>query len=163
VQRVLPGAINKLEKAERELETNDCPLKAVGFSFFLLPPGFGVDCHRPWESMLVGSIPVVPSSSLAPVNKDLPLVWRAITGSRGFYIAARGNEGEGLRIGETVLVVLDSQGREGAVNVLGGGTEYCEKSDSRGREGCCGRSVGRSRGGEGGELVRKARGGTIVT
>merc|ERR1719347_862771 len=52
--------------------------------FTVSPPGYGWDCHRTWESILFGSIPIVLSSphyqqlfSEAPVLavKD----WKAVT------------------------------------------------------------------------------------
>jgi hypothetical protein len=39
-------------------------LKQIGDAKFVLsPPGNGVDCHRTWEALLMGAVPVVRSSS----------------------------------------------------------------------------------------------------
>lgn len=42
--------------------------------FVLSPRGNGIDCHRTWEALLMGSIPIVRSSSLDPLYEDLPVV-----------------------------------------------------------------------------------------
>lgn len=42
--------------------------------FTLSPKGIGIDCYRTWEALLVGSIPVVKSSQLNGLYKDLPIV-----------------------------------------------------------------------------------------
>ena len=44
------------------------------YPFVLSPPGAGIDCHRTWEALLVGCIPVVLSSNLDELYKDLPIV-----------------------------------------------------------------------------------------
>jgi hypothetical protein len=51
--------------------------------FVLSPRGNGMDCHRTWEALLMGSYPIVKSSFLDPLFKDLPVVivkqWNEIT------------------------------------------------------------------------------------
>lgn len=51
--------------------------------FILSPPGNGVDCHRPWEALLMGSIPVMITSSIDCLFDDLPVVivqdWTQVT------------------------------------------------------------------------------------
>lgn len=51
--------------------------------FVLSPLGNGLDCHRTWESIFVGSIPILESSKLDPLFEDLPVIivkdWRIIT------------------------------------------------------------------------------------
>lgn len=42
--------------------------------FVLAPRGNGYDCHRIWEVMLLGSIPVVKSSPLDPLFDELPVL-----------------------------------------------------------------------------------------
>lgn len=44
------------------------------FKFVLSPKGAGLDCHRTWEVLAMGSIPIVLSSSIDDVFKDLPVV-----------------------------------------------------------------------------------------
>ena len=51
--------------------------------FVLSPRGNGLDCHRTWESLLMGSIPIVRESSLDPMYENLPVLiikdWNEIT------------------------------------------------------------------------------------
>lgn len=51
--------------------------------FTLCPRGNGLDCHRTWETLLMGSFPVVKSSTLNPLYEDLPVViiddWSQVT------------------------------------------------------------------------------------
>lgn len=53
--------------------------------FVLSPRGNGLDCHRTWEALLMGAIPIVKSSSLDPLFKDLPVLivkdWNVINES----------------------------------------------------------------------------------
>ncbi|PAV82851.1 hypothetical protein WR25_26992 [Diploscapter pachys] len=37
------------------------------YRFVLSPRGNGVDCHRIWESIIMGSVPIVPDSSIRNV------------------------------------------------------------------------------------------------
>lgn len=51
--------------------------------FVVSPPGNGEDCHRTWESLIMGSYPIVESSNLDPLFADLPIVviedWETVT------------------------------------------------------------------------------------
>lgn len=51
--------------------------------FVLSPAGTGLDCHRTWEALLVGSVPVVKTSTLDPLYEGLPVLivqdWSDIT------------------------------------------------------------------------------------
>jgi len=51
--------------------------------FVLSPRGNGLDCHRTWEAMLMGAIPIVQRSALDPVYEGLPVLiidsWNEIT------------------------------------------------------------------------------------
>jgi len=43
--------------------------------FVLSPPGNGLDCHRTWESILLGAVPVVKKDSLnSDLISDMPIV-----------------------------------------------------------------------------------------
>ena len=42
--------------------------------FVLSPRGNGLDCHRTWEALYLGAIPILKKSSLDPLFKDLPVV-----------------------------------------------------------------------------------------
>ena len=53
------------------------------YAFVLSPPGNGLDCHRTWEALVLGCIPIVKSSGLDPVFDGLPVLivkeWSDIT------------------------------------------------------------------------------------
>jgi hypothetical protein len=44
------------------------------YNFVLSPPGAGIDCHRTWEAIHIGCIPIVLSSNLNELYEDLPIV-----------------------------------------------------------------------------------------
>jgi hypothetical protein len=51
--------------------------------FILSPPGNGLDCHRTWEAIILGGIPIILSTPLDKLYQDLPVVivkqWEEIT------------------------------------------------------------------------------------
>ncbi|MCL4360892.1 hypothetical protein M1446_00880 [Candidatus Dependentiae bacterium] len=53
--------------------------------FVLSPRGNGLDCHRTWEALLMGTIPIVKTSTLNPLFENLPVLvvddWQIITES----------------------------------------------------------------------------------
>lgn len=44
------------------------------FNFIVSPLGEGLDCYRTWEALLLGSWPIVQSSTINPLYKDLPVL-----------------------------------------------------------------------------------------
>lgn len=44
------------------------------YKFILSPQGAGLDCHRTWEAIILGCIPIVLSSSIDELYEDLPIV-----------------------------------------------------------------------------------------
>jgi hypothetical protein len=44
------------------------------YKFIISPHGNGLDCHRTYESILLGSIPIVRSSTLDGLYKDMPVL-----------------------------------------------------------------------------------------
>ena len=53
------------------------------FAFVISPHGNGYDCHRLWEALVLGCIPIVKTSALDILYKDLPVLivnqWSEIT------------------------------------------------------------------------------------
>lgn len=53
------------------------------FVFVLSPSGAGQDCHRTWEAIMTGSVPIVKKSALDPVFEQLPVAivddWAQVT------------------------------------------------------------------------------------
>ncbi len=55
------------------------------FPFAISPHGLGLDCHRTWEALALGVIPIVKTSTLDPLYIDLPVIivneWKDVTPS----------------------------------------------------------------------------------
>jgi hypothetical protein len=55
----------------------------INYAFVVSPRGGGYDCHRTWEALLLGCIPIVKQSGLDPVYDGLPVLivhkWSDIT------------------------------------------------------------------------------------
>lgn len=53
------------------------------FAFVVSPPGWGLDCHRTWEALVLGHIVLVPASPLDRLYMGLPVVsisdWNEVT------------------------------------------------------------------------------------
>jgi hypothetical protein len=74
-----PDALNTIPKElifyEPTKTTRDiCWKNMVKHAFVISPHGNGLDCHRTWEALALGCIPVVKSSGIDPLFDDLP-VW----------------------------------------------------------------------------------------
>ena len=44
------------------------------YKFIISPPGTGIDCHRTWEALYIGVVPIVLKSSISDLYSDLPIV-----------------------------------------------------------------------------------------
>ena len=74
-----PDALNSVPKDlvfyEPQKVTRDiCWKNMVKCVFVLSPHGNGLDCHRTWEALCLGCIPIVKTSGLDSLFEDLP-VW----------------------------------------------------------------------------------------
>ena len=51
--------------------------------FVVSPPGNGIDCHRTWEALYLGAIPIVKRTPIASLYEDLPVLvvddWDQVT------------------------------------------------------------------------------------
>jgi len=59
-------------------------LKQVGNAKFVLsPPGNGLDCHRTWEALMLGAVPIMLSSGLDSLFNKIPAIiindWAQLT------------------------------------------------------------------------------------
>lgn len=54
------------------------------YMFVLSPEGRGLDCHRTWEAIALGCVPIVKKSALSRLFEDLPVLevedWSLVTG-----------------------------------------------------------------------------------
>ena len=48
--------------------------KQKDFTFVICPHGGGLDCHRNWEALCLGCIPIVKTSQIDDLYKDLPVL-----------------------------------------------------------------------------------------
>lgn len=44
------------------------------YAFVISPHGNGLDCHRTWEALCLGCIPIVKTSKIDPLYNDLPVL-----------------------------------------------------------------------------------------
>jgi hypothetical protein len=53
------------------------------YQYVVNPPGNGLDCHRTWEALMLGCVPIVKHSILDPMFADLPVIliddWAEVT------------------------------------------------------------------------------------
>ena len=59
-------------------------LEQIGNAKFVLsPPGNGLDCHRTWEALMMGAVPIILSSALDPLFNNIPTIiiddWSKLT------------------------------------------------------------------------------------
>ena len=58
-------------------------INMINYRFVLSPHGNGLDCHRTWEALILGCIPIVRTSALDPMYDGLPVLivknWSDIT------------------------------------------------------------------------------------
>lgn len=86
---IRPGAVNSLSRADVYQQIHADPVVQIQpyflpqfemwmqrgqFDYVLSHHGFGLDCHRAWEALVLGHILVVQKSSLDPLYKDLPVI-----------------------------------------------------------------------------------------
>jgi hypothetical protein len=58
----------------RKTVREECYRNQINFAFVVSPQGNGFDCHRTWESLVLGNIVIVKTSPLDELFADLP-VW----------------------------------------------------------------------------------------
>ena len=58
------------------IERTELWRKMAGVRFVASPPGAGMDCHRTWEALVVGSVPIIQRfPHMVGLFEDLP-VWQ---------------------------------------------------------------------------------------
>lgn len=62
---------------------DQCWNQMIKFKYILSPHGNGLDCHRTWEALVLGCIPIMKTSPLDPMFTDLPVLivneWSDVT------------------------------------------------------------------------------------
>ena len=55
----------------------------IKYAFVVSPHGNGLDCHRTWEALCLGNVPIVKTSKLDQLYEELPVLivssWKDIT------------------------------------------------------------------------------------
>lgn len=72
-------AINKIPKdliylEPKQIDRISTWKKQIAYSFVLSPHGNGLDCHRTWEALVLGCIPIVKKSPIDGLYVDLPVL-----------------------------------------------------------------------------------------
>ena len=82
VQRALSGN-PAVQFQTRKVSRQELWREKTRYAFVVSPHGNGLDCHRTWESLVLGNIVIVKRSSLDPLYEGLPVVivddWREIS------------------------------------------------------------------------------------
>ena len=72
-----------IDYQEDKVTRSDTWRKQIQYAFVICPHGNGLDCHRQWEALCLGCIPVVVTSPIDVLYKDLPVLilqkWSDIT------------------------------------------------------------------------------------
>jgi hypothetical protein len=67
----------------RRLTRIDSWTNMINYKFVLSPHGNGLDCHRTWEAIILGCIPIMKTSALDPMFDGLPVLivknWSDVT------------------------------------------------------------------------------------
>lgn len=59
---------------EKRVSRTEVWEKQVRYEFVISPHGNGLDCHRTWEALVLGNIPIVRHSRIVHLFKDLPVL-----------------------------------------------------------------------------------------
>ena len=82
VQQALANNPNVVFQAKK-LKRIELWREKTRYAFVVSPHGNGLDCHRTWESLVLGNIVIVKRSSIDPLYQGLPVVivddWREVT------------------------------------------------------------------------------------
>ena len=64
-----------LEMYQQKLKRTQTWVNTSKYAFVLSPYGQGMDCHRTWEALILGSIPILKSKEFVNMFKDLPVLF----------------------------------------------------------------------------------------
>ena len=68
---------------QQKLPRHDTWYTQIQYSFVISPHGNGYDCHRTWEALILGCIPIVKKSDIDELYSDLPVLivneWSDVT------------------------------------------------------------------------------------
>lgn len=58
----------------RAVPRNSTWMRQAEFMFVVSPEGIGMDCHRTWEAILLGCVPIIKRNALSSLFVDLPVL-----------------------------------------------------------------------------------------
>ena len=68
---------------DKQLNRNKTWNEMIKYKWIISPHGNGLDCHRTYEAIALGCIPIVKTSTLDIIYKDMPIIivknWSDIT------------------------------------------------------------------------------------
>ena len=64
-----------LKMYQQKLKRTETWINTTKYTFVLSPYGQGMDCHRTWEALILGSIPILKSKEFVNMFKDLPVLF----------------------------------------------------------------------------------------
>ena len=64
-----------LEMYQQKLKRTQTWINTTKYTFVLSPYGQGMDCHRTWEALILGSIPILKSKEFVNMFRDLPVLF----------------------------------------------------------------------------------------
>ncbi len=72
-------AVNKVPRElvfyeEKQITRLETSMRQCEFAFVLSPHGNGLDCHRTWEALVLGCIPIVKTSKIDKLYEELPVL-----------------------------------------------------------------------------------------
>lgn len=74
---------NLLKMYQQKLKRTQTWINTSKYAFVLSPYGQGMDCHRTWEALILGSIPIIKSKEFIKMFEDLPVLfvsdWKEVT------------------------------------------------------------------------------------
>jgi len=71
--RDIPHTISIKEKEKQDRDI--CWQNQTKYAFVVSPYGHGLDCHRTWEALILGCIPIIRTSGIDPLFDGLPVLF----------------------------------------------------------------------------------------
>jgi hypothetical protein len=60
---------------QQKLKRTQTWINTTKYAFVVSPYGQGMDCHRTWEALILGSIPIIKSREFVKLFEDLPVLF----------------------------------------------------------------------------------------
>ena len=73
-ENALKDLSRNFDTTNNKLDFENYIIQLSKYKFCISPPGNGIDCHRTWEALMVGTIPIVVASPLDKLFDNLPVI-----------------------------------------------------------------------------------------